>query len=209
MNVADGRLFHPGVRRQLAQQTEQDSFHLIYHGIQTHRHGLDLLLRAMAQVRPQIPEINLTLHGEGDYHDELVHLASQLGLADYVHFSQRYVPVVELPALIAQADVGVVPYRRDIFTDGILPTKLMEYVALDIPVIAARTPAIDAYFDETMVEFFDPGDAEELARCILTLYENKEYREQLTMGAAKFKQRYNWTNISAQYVATVERLADR
>src|SRR5438874_8438514 len=30
-------------------------------------------------------------------------------------------------------------YRRDVFTDGILPTKLLEYVALGIPAIVART----------------------------------------------------------------------
>ncbi len=204
MNVADARLFHPGVRRQI--ERDPSSFHLIYHGVQTYRHGLDVLLRAVAQVRPQIPQVRLTLHGEGEYHDKLVRLTEELGLADCVHFSNRYVPVDQLPALIAQADVGVVPYRRDVFTDGILPTKLMEYAALGMPSIASRTPAIEAYFDETMVEFCVPGDVDDLARCILRLYREPARREELVRGTAKFRQRYSWERVSAAYVALVERL---
>ena len=60
----------------------------------------------------------------------------------------------QLPPLIAQADAGVVPNRNDLFTDTLLPTKLLEYVALDTPVIAARTRTIAAYFDDSMVRFF-------------------------------------------------------
>ncbi|GAB4534152.1 MAG: hypothetical protein Kow0063_16950 [Anaerolineae bacterium] len=209
MNVADTRLFDPSVRQQVAEQRSEDTFHLIYHGVQTYRHGLDILLHAMAQVRPQIPGLYLTLHGEGEYHHELERMAGELGLTDCVHFSNEYVPVTELPALIARADIGVVPYRRDVFTDGILPTKLMEYVSLEMPVIASRTPAIEAYFDDTMVEFFAPGDVNDLARCILKLYADRERREQLVRGADRFRQRYNWPKISAEYVALVERLAGK
>jgi glycosyltransferase involved in cell wall biosynthesis len=207
MNVADASLFHPGVRQEaLARRQNDTCFRLIYHGVQTYRHGLDTLLKAVAQVRSQIPNVHLTLHGEGEAHDDLVRLADTLGLTDCVHFSQRYVPVAQLPALIAQADVGVVPYRRDIFTDGILPTKLMEYLALTMPVIASRTPAIEAYCDDNTVEFCQADDVDDLARCIQQVYADDQRRAQLVQGAQTFRQRYNWTQISANYVALVERL---
>ena len=77
---------------------------------------------------------------------------------------------------------GLVPYRRDVFTDGILPTKLMEYAALGIPTVVARTPSISAYFDETMVEFFTAEDVEELAHYIRTLYyDQARLNERLTI----------------------------
>ena len=209
MNVADSGVFNPAVRRRVTTQHTNSTFRLIYHGVQSYRHGLDLLLRAMAKLCPQIPELRLTLHGEGDYHQELVHLVEELGLAEYVNLSTNSVPISELPGLIAGADVGVVPYRRDVFTDGILPTKLMEYAALGIPSIASRTPAIATYFDETMIEFFTPGSVDDLARCILNLHADRTLLTKLAKGAERFNRCYNWAKVSAEYVALVDRLGAR
>jgi glycosyltransferase involved in cell wall biosynthesis len=78
-----------------------------------------------------------------------------------------------------------------------------------LPSIVARTSAISAYFDETMVQFFTPGDVEELARCILTLYSDRARLAQLAQGVEKFNQHYNWAKLGAEYVALVERLSAR
>jgi glycosyltransferase involved in cell wall biosynthesis len=116
--------------------------------------------------------------------------------------------VEELPEIIGAADIGVVPYRDDVFTDGLLPTKLMEYAALGLPALAARTTAIEACFRDTMVEFFEPDDVNDLARCIRLLYNGSERMAELREGSKEFNQRYNWPRISAEYVALVERLGD-
>ena len=112
----------------------------------------------------------------------------------------------ELPDIIRSCDLGVVPYRSDVFTDGLLPTKLMEYAALGLPAVAARTTAIQAYFSDTNTEFFEPGNVDDLARCILRLYHNPDRMAELARGSQNFNQRYNWTNISAEYVAVIDGL---
>lgn len=202
MNVADSRIFHRDTTTEAADRDGR--FSLIYHGVMGRRHGLDLALRAINLVRQAVPEIYLTLHGGGEYRGTLASLVDELGLQDHIQFSTRGVPTAELPKLLKRADLGIVPYRNGVFTGGILPTKLMEYVALGIPAIAARTPAIAAYFDETMVQFFTPGDVEDLAHCILALYSDRKRLAQLAQGAEEFNQRYNWTKIGAKYVALVE-----
>jgi glycosyltransferase involved in cell wall biosynthesis len=204
MNVADEEVF----RRDAVAPSPQSNghFRLFYHGTQVQRYGIDLILRAVDQLRAQIPELLLTVHGRGDYHAVLRQLADELNLEGWVQFNTDYVPLPDLPKLICAADVAVVPYRRDIFTDGILPTKLMEYVALGVPVIAARTPAIEAYFDETMVEFFTPGNVDELAACILRLYQDRARRATLAQNGSEFSELYSWTKQSADYVALIERL---
>jgi len=217
MNVADDRIFHhdaatvvPGDASSDRNEVKDDGrFRMIYHGIMGYRHGLDLALRAVNLVRQAAPDIHLTLHGDGEYRQALVSLADELGLQDHVHFSTYFVPTAELPELLRKADLGIVPYRDGVFTGGILPTKLMEYMALGMPAIAARTPAIAAYFDETMVQFFTPGDVEDLARCILALYTDRKRLAHLALGAERFNQRYNWTRVGAEYVALVERLGSR
>jgi len=205
MNVADERIFVP--RRK--PPSPRSEFRLIYHGTVTHRYGLDVALRAIALVREEIPEMRFTVLGKGDGMLELVDLRRQLGLEDLIDLADEFVLAEDLPSVIAGADLGVVPYRDDVFTDGLLPTKLMEYAAMGIPSIAARTTAIDAYFRDTMVEFFTPGDAEDLARCIRRLHADPDRLAGLARGSRNFTRRYNWAATSAQYVATVRRLPTR
>jgi glycosyltransferase involved in cell wall biosynthesis len=115
-------------------------------------------------------------------------------------------PAHKLPALIAKADLGVVPYRNDVFTDALLPTKLMEYALMGVPTIAASTTAISSYFDETMVQFFNPGNLEELVQSILELHTDRDRLAQLGKGIQKFNQDYSWENLSKDYVNLVETL---
>lgn len=206
MNVADTRIFHP-VPTNGAQRKPDDCFHLVYHGTLTHRYGVDLVIQALSKVRQEIPGIRLTLLGAGDAQDELQLLTNELGLQDHVAFSRQLLPAAQLPQLIRQAEVGVVPNRDDLFTGTLLPTKLLEYVALDTPVIAARTSTIAAYFDDSMVKFFRPGDVDDLAQCILALHRDRSQLARLAQNAARFCEQYNWQRLGADYVATVERLA--
>lgn len=204
MNVADDRIFQAGAAAEALPERSCDHFNVLYHGTITERYGIDLAIRAIDIVRRSIPEVRLTIHGVGEYGEALVQLTAELGLQEYVHFSTEFIPTPEMPQFIRQADVGVVPYRRDVFTDGILPTKLMEYAALGVPAIAARTSAIAAYFDDTMVQFFQPGDVEDLARCITLLYHDRQRLSSFVQHADQFNQRYNWSTVSAGYVSLVQ-----
>jgi glycosyltransferase involved in cell wall biosynthesis len=182
-------------------------FHLLYHGTLATRYGIDLILRAVAALRQELPGLRLTIHGRGDALIDLQHLAQELELGGCVTFSTEYVPMEDLPAIIASADLGIVPYRRDVFTDGILPTKLMEYAALGVPAVVARTPAIAAYFDETMVEFFTAENVDELAHSIQELNNNRLRLHELACNIRQFTQRYDWATQKAGYVGLVKSLA--
>lgn len=204
MNVADDQIF---CRLTEATPTQSNgSLRLIYHGNLTQRYGIDLLIRAVDLARQQAPGLRLMIHGGGDYREALVKLADELKLNDYIQFTTTFVPSTELPNLIRQANVGVVPYRRDVFTDGILPTKLMEYTALGLPTIVARTPAVEAYFDESMVEYFTAEDVEGLATSILKLYHHPARRAELAQKADTFNQNYNWAKLSNEYVELIDSL---
>ena len=206
MNLADERIFGPEQKVTVDPCKRQDGFRLIYHGTITRRYGLDLLIQALDKVKSEIPEIHLTIHGSGEFRDEIMRMVKERKLDPYVFFSVNRVPSSELPKMIVKADLGIVPYRYDVFTDGILPTKLMEYAAVCMPVIAARTTAITAYFDQEMVHLFTPGDANELAQGILFLYKDRKRLAQYAQNIKKFNQRYNWRTVAAQYVQLIDRL---
>ncbi|HXG39442.1 MAG TPA: glycosyltransferase family 4 protein [Candidatus Limnocylindrales bacterium] len=205
MNLPDEATF---VRPTRMPERADERFRLIYHGTFAHRYGIDVAIRAVARLRDELP-VELIVHGVGEALPELRRLASELDVTDRVRFSTTLVPAVELPSLLVQADAGVVPYRRDVFTDGILPTKLLEYVALGIPAIVSRTPVVEQYFDDSMVRFVEPGDVEDLAAAIRELAGDPARRAALASAAARFGERHNWRRQSAEYAELVAGLADR
>jgi len=201
MNLPDPAIYGPTAAAPRADAP----FTLVYHGTLTERYGLDVALRAMALARQELP-LRLIIHGHGDLADVLPGLAAELGIADDVEFSTRRLPSEELPALLRRAHAAVVPYRRDIFTDGILPTKLMEYVALGIPAIVSRTPVVEEYFDDSMVRFVPADDAEALAAAMVELGRDPARRAEIARNAAQFGERHAWPRTAAEYVAMVREL---
>ena len=203
MNVADEAIFHPAAIAS-PRLRDPNGLRLIYHGTLTRRYGLDLAIRAVARVRDDIPGIHLTLLGDGDAVEELQALIEELDLGQHVELIHELRSTAELPAIIGTADLGIAPYRNDPFTDGLLPTKLMEYAALGMPAVAARTTAIESTFGSTMVALFAPGDIDDLTNCLLALHRDPARLVALRAGAARFNERYNWSEIGAAYVALVE-----
>jgi glycosyltransferase involved in cell wall biosynthesis len=202
MNVADESIFRPRSKRRSGPE-----FRLIYHGTVTHRYGLDLAVRAVALLKDEIPDLRLTIVGQGDLMPELFNLRRELGVEGYVELRDELVLAEELPNILERADVGIVPYRDDVFTDGLLPTKLMEYAAVGLPSICSRTTAIESYFQDTMVEFFSPGDADDLADRVRALHSEPEHLGRLTRGSANFVRRHNWADVGSRYVDLVRGLS--
>jgi glycosyltransferase involved in cell wall biosynthesis len=203
MNVPDEKIFS----QRSAPISTNHAVHAIYHGNLTQRYGIDLVLRALARARTQVPDLHLTIHGRGDFLPEIEQLIAELDLQKAVTLSVELVPMEQLFELLTTADIGLVPYRRDPFTEGILPTKLMEYAALGLPVIAARTPAIEAYFSEDMVSFFEADDLDTLTHQLIYLSQHPDRRVELAHNIQQFGKRYNWTTQRAEYLSLVAKLA--
>jgi glycosyltransferase involved in cell wall biosynthesis len=204
MNVADDRIFHPCEHR-LNKPAPNGRFRLIYHGSIHDRYGLDTAVEAVDRLRTDIPNIQLTLIGNGSYLAHIRKMVEDRKLGEYVKIDGLHL-AEELPAIIRSHDLGVVPYLNDVFTDGLLPTKLMEYAALGLPAVASRTTAIEAYFRNTMTDFFEPGSAEDLSKRIRYLHDHPDRLEELSQGCQKFNEHYNWPKVSAAYVKLVDGL---
>ena len=205
MNLADPKVFPP--RRFNSKDAE--GLTLVYHGTFASRYGVDVIVRALSELRDEVPRARLMLLGDGETRQELVELIGVLGIEDRVELSKGMVDTTELPDLLASADVGVVPNRSNVFTEEILPTKLLEYVAMGIPVIAARTHTVSKYFDEEMVEFFRPGDVDDLADRIRGLDKDRDRLKDLSRNAAAFNRVYDWASAASDYADLMESMADR
>jgi len=185
------------------------NFKLVYHGTISHRHGLEMALQAVAIARRWIPHLRFSIIGDGDDVDRLIRLASELGIDGCIEFNRRFVPVNDLPGLLMDADLGVIPLRKDKFTEYMLPVKLMEYVALGIPSIVTRTSTIKQYFDDNMVEYINGESDEELARAIIELYNNPKQRAEMVLCAAEFTKHHNWDTQKLLYYSLIDSLVGR
>ena len=203
MNAPDPRFFP---RRSVAPSAS-DPFVLLYHGTISRRHGLENAVRAVEIARRTYDDIRLEIVGDGDNVERLSALVDELDLRDAVEIQRGLRPIEQLKPFFDRASVGIVPIVDNAFTCYMLPVKLLEYVALGIPVISSSTPTIRAYFDETMVSFFHAGDETDLAAKIVALRADPELRSRLVRQAGTFLERHSWERERGRYCDLVESLA--
>jgi glycosyltransferase involved in cell wall biosynthesis len=180
-------------------------FRIVYHGTIAKRLGVDLILKAVAKVRDQIP-VELWIYGSGDYLEDAVALASELQLDGKVHFSKKFFAVEMISEMLSGMDLGIIGNRRNVACDKfMLPVKLLEYVYLSIPVVAPRLQIITRYFNEGMIKYYDPEDVDEMARCIVELFHDSQERHRLATTALHFYAERNWNGQAEQYLDLLSR----
>lgn len=205
MNSADPSLFQ-AVQRKEARDGNSDCLTLMYHGGIFHRYGLDLAVRAVDQLRCDIPDLHFFIYGEGDAVPEVRSLIAQLHLEKHVHL-EGFVPIDDIPSLIARADLGLVPYRQNPFTDMLFPTKAFEYIVMGVPVVMARTEAVVDLFSDIPDLFVEPANVDDLASRILALYRDPQRRRRLLERSESAYLPYSWSSQREQYLSLMHRLA--
>jgi glycosyltransferase involved in cell wall biosynthesis len=208
MNAPDEALFFPRPRNGDPPANIGDHVPLIAtHGTLVARYGYRNLIEVLPRVTEIHPRAGLWIIGEGEERATLEWRAREIGVSDRVVF-EGYVAHTEIPELIKWVDIGVVANEVDAFTDLVVPTKLMEYVAMGIPVVAPRSTAIARYFDEGDVAFFEPGDPADLAVALNTLATRLELaREKALSTRQAFLRRHSWITTQSEYTRLVYKLA--
>lgn len=85
---------------------------LLFFGFVRHYKGLDLLLRALPEIRRKHPDVRLVVVGEFyEKREEYDKLIAELGLNDAVTIRDDYCPNEMVGEYFTAADVAVLPYR--------------------------------------------------------------------------------------------------
>jgi glycosyltransferase involved in cell wall biosynthesis len=204
LNYPDRALFHPG-RRSLARG---NPFTFLYPGSLNRHQGLDIAVRAFARVAGEIPDAEFRIYGEGGAIDEIRALVAELGLQARVLLMPP-LGIDHIAQVMADADVGVVPKRDDSFGGEAFSTKILEFMALGVPLIVSATRIDRHYFDDTLVRFFAPGDDADLARAMREAYLDRTCSRELAENALRHVDGYTWAGKQADYLSIVDALAMR
>jgi glycosyltransferase involved in cell wall biosynthesis len=121
-------------------------------------------------------------------------------------FIKGFVPLEQVAEIMASVDLGVVPKRQDSFGNEAFSTKIMEFMAMNVPVIASRTRIDQYYFSDNMLQFFESGNAEDLAAKIITLVHDQDRRTALQECSSKYIESNNWDVKKYEYLNLVDRL---
>jgi glycosyltransferase involved in cell wall biosynthesis len=167
------------------------AFNLVYHGTIARRLGVDLAIRAMEKIVPRIPNAALYIYGIDNDSDECASLVDDLGIGSHVHFREP-MPLYQLVPILRQMDMGVVSNRKSVAAELMLPVKLLEYITLNIPVVAPRLKTIRHYFADDMVHYFDPEDVDSLADTIYDAYLHDSKRKAYAERARNHIRQHEW-----------------
>lgn len=204
MNSADPDLFdasaHP--RRPFMEDGE---LRLIHHSNLQRLYGLDLAIEALSSIDPTHLPHRLDVYGDGPFRPEIERAIHRTGTSDRVHL-HGWAQMDALPALLAGADIGLVPSRPEPYLRYSLSQKLLEYAAMGVPVIASDLATFRAHFSEDAVTFVPGGDPAALAGAIRALAADPERAERQAIQAQREAQAFAWPEQAARYVSIVERL---
>lgn len=185
LNTADDRVFWPRVAEPEAQA--DGKFLVVTHGAILERYGIQVLVDALPKVAAEVPNLEVQVFGEGEYRSALEAQARRLGVDGRVKF-RGFVPLDELIATLSRANAGYVGMLNDLT----LPNKLMEYVALGVPVLLARWAAFESYFPADAVYYFGSGDSAELAEAILAVFRDPDEARRRARRASELYRTYGW-----------------
>ncbi|MGH9094568.1 MAG: glycosyltransferase family 4 protein [Acidimicrobiales bacterium] len=177
---------------------------IVYLGrLQAHAKGLDLLLSAFARLSEDVPDVRLTLAGDGPYRAQLEALAVSLGVAGRVSFPGR----VEGDAkweLLQRAAVVAVPSRFESF--GLVA---LEALAAGTPVVGFDLPALREIVTAECGLLVTPFDVGRFAEALADVLSDPARVEAMGVVARARADLYSWDTAAAAqekaYLAAVER----
>lgn len=168
------RIYNPVDSARLSRMAEGNSPflsrspQLVASGRLEHAKGFDVLLTAFALVRGHVPDVRLTIMGEGALGEALRAQSRSLGLQDTVTFPGF---VLNPYPYYAHADLFVLSSRYE----G-LPNAMLEAMALGAPVIATDCPGgVREVVRDTSVHRLVPAeDSASLAAGIIAMLRQKQ-----------------------------------
>ena len=180
-NAVNPETFHPDVdpgdlRAHLGLT---DKIVVGFIGFAKEDHDLDLLLRAVPEIRREVPEAVFLLVGAGEYMPVLRARAAAMHLDDWVLFPgpvphgdvPRYIAAMDIPISLSSSPLG-------------LTLKMFEYMAMGKPTVLTDWPSVRKVVqdgrDALLVE---DGNVSQLKEAIVRLARDPSLRAQLGRNA--------------------------
>jgi glycosyltransferase involved in cell wall biosynthesis len=181
LNAVDARDARAGW--QPPEDRTTNEFTVLCHGTIESRYGQDTILEAARILRDEgLSDLRVVITGVGSGVEEMCRQIAVDGLEDIVRY-EGWVSRSRLNDLLATSQAGIVAQKPSSYSNLVTTYKMVDYWIFDLPVIASRLDATTDLFDSSVIEFYEPGSAVDLARAIRRLYEDPDRRLELAGNA--------------------------
>ncbi len=189
------------VRKQLKLE---DRFLICYIGTMGNAHGLETLIAAAEELQSALPRAMFLLIGEGAERERIVQLAAARGLTNIQFLGQQ--PRERIPAYVSAADVCLVMLKKTELFKTVIPTKLLEYMACERPVIVAVDGQARQIVEEAGAGVFvEPENSQDLVKAVVDLAEDPERRRQMgASGRQYIVNRFSREKTARDYLTVLE-----
>jgi glycosyltransferase involved in cell wall biosynthesis len=207
-NGVEAELFRldPAATEVRKQMKLDDRFLICYIGTMGNAHGLETLIAAAEQLRASLPSAMFLLIGEGAEKERIVELAVTRGLTNIMFLGQQ--PRERIPAFVSAADLCLVMLKKTELFKTVIPTKLLEYMACERPVIVA----VDGQARQIVEEagggvFVEPENSRDLVKAVLDLAQNSERRRTMGVGGRQYiVNKLSREKTARDYITVLEQL---
>jgi len=174
-----------------------DGFTVSYVGTIGRAHGLSVVLDAA----PELEDVQFLLVGDGAEREELEARARDL---ENVVFTGRR-PKEEVPHILSGSDVALVHLKPRAIFETVIPSKLLESMAAELPVIlGVHGEAERILTDADGGVVVDPGDSDALVRAAKRLREDPDERRDFAVSGREYVvEHFDWDTIATAYLSTI------
>lgn len=197
-NPCNQAIYHPLSDEQRKATRANYSFSdtdivLSHHGILHPNKGNDWIIRQIATLKDELPNLRFLLIGNGPEKENLEQLARDLGLSDRITFTDWLPTEAALNEAIAAADLGLV-MRIGQETDHFHMTDTLTHeMACAKPILAVNLKGIAEVIEENENGLlFDPLNAEQFAEKLRLLYHTPD----------------RWKTMGQKALATIEEISN-
>ena len=180
----------------------------IYVGGISEDRGITELVQAVSLLGADVP-LHLDLYGTFSSTAYEGTVKSMSGFRRAAHGG--WIDYARIPERLADADVGVVCFLPDPNNINSGPTKLFEYMAAGLPVIASRFPSWREIVEGNRCGLcVDPADSEDTARALRWIVDHPDQRREMGRRAREaVERRYNWESEGRRLTELYRTLLDR
>lgn len=174
---------------------------LIFVGRLVEKKGVQYLIRAMSILRETMPDLQLTIVGDGPDRQKLTHLTRELRLSDNIEFLGS-IPNAGLPDHLRSAKIAVMPsvIARSGDQEG-LGLVAVEAMGCGCAVVASDLPAVrDTVQHAETGLIAAPGDAKDLADKIDALLGDDQMCQALAKRGRRYAlEKFDWKVVGRAY----------
>ena len=203
-NGVDTRRFRPG-----PEVAHSGPLRCVYVSSFRSWHGAEDLVEAVRICASRGVDLRVTCLGQGPRWTAAHAAAERAGLMGMLRFVGE-VAYAEVPAYLADAEVGLAPFSPGAFSALQLgwfwsPIKIFEYLAAGLAVVTVDIAELRALLPDTVARFYAPGEPARLADQLQMLSSGRPVLEQARRSArALAEARYTWGHQAAVVEAVLQ-----